>query len=229
MDDPKQNIVNNSPQTKLVTGSLSLFDINILPDRHRRRKLYLINILPWLVFLLLLGALYPTSMAVMQAQSYFQHKKSELVRVQSLLDNYQNAEVELDALQSDIEFQTERRDQILSSYEGLDIKGSNWSTTLYRIIETVPDGIFLTQITQNDGQINFDGIANSYSAVLRLKDALETLDELLIVQIESVDQISGDPPESPPASAGDENQPINDQTHSYNFSLLAIVGEEGQQ
>ena len=224
MDDPKQILGDDSPQTKKLAGTLSLFDINILPQRYRRRKFRIINILPWLVFLLLFGALYPAGITAMGAQSEFRLHQRELDGLQFLIEDYQSAAEEMDSLQTEIDLQKERRDQILSSYQGLDLKGSNWSSILFLIEENTPAGILWTQITQKGGEIRLDGIANAYSTVLSLRDSLEKIDGINRIQIDSVDQILEESPET-----GEDNQPASNQTSSYHFTLLATAAEEGLQ
>ncbi|MFV1949188.1 MAG: hypothetical protein ACC633_04540, partial [Anaerolineales bacterium] len=61
------------------------------------------------------------------------------------------------------------------------------------------------------------------------RDSLETLDGILRIQIDSVDQILEDSPVIPPSEAGEDNQPENNQTPSYHFTLLATVAEDGLQ
>ncbi len=229
MDDPKQILGDDSPQTKQLAGSLSLFDINILPQRYRRRKIRFINILPWLVFLLLMGTLYPSGITAMGAQSEFRLSQRKLNGLQSLLENHQGAAGEMESLQTEIDLQIERRDQILSSYQGLDLTGSKWSSILFLIEKNAPAGILWTQITQKDGEIRLDGIANAYPTVLSLRDSLEKIEGIIRVQIDSVDQILEDSPVIPPSEAGEDNQPASIQTPSYHFTLLATVAEDGLQ
>jgi len=224
MDDPKQILGDDSPQIKQLAGSLSLFDINILPQRYRRRKFRFINTLPWLVFLLLLGALYPAGITAMSAQSEFRLHQRELDGLQFLLEDYQSAAEEMESLQAEINLQIERRDQILSSYLGLDLKGSNWSSILFLIEEKTPAGILWIQISQRDGEIRLYGKANAYPTVLTLRDSLEKIEGIIRVQIDSIDQILEESPET-----GEDNQPAGIQTSSYHFTLLATVAEEGLQ
>ncbi|MFV1948543.1 MAG: hypothetical protein ACC633_01270, partial [Anaerolineales bacterium] len=122
----------------------------------------------------------------MGAQSEFRLSQRKLNGLQSLLENHQGAAGEMESLQTEIDLQIERRDQILSSYQGLDLTGSKWSSILFLIEKNAPAGILWTQITQKDGEIRLDGIANAYPTVLSLRDSLETLDGILRIQIDSV-------------------------------------------
>jgi Tfp pilus assembly protein PilN len=186
-------------------------------------------VLPWLVFLLLLAALYPSGITAMGAQSEFRLHQRELDGLQFLLEDYQSAAEEMESLQTEIDLQKERRDQILSSYQGLDLKGSNWSSILFLIEENAPAGILWTQITQKGGEIRLDGIANAYLTVLSLRDSLEKIDGIIRIQIDSVDQILEESPVIISPETGEDNQPASIQTPSYRFTLLATVAEEGLQ
>ena len=135
----------------------------------------------------------------------------------------------MESLQTEIDLQIEHRDQILSSYQGLDLIGSNWSSILFLIEEKAPAGILWTQITRKGQEIRLDGIANAYPTVLSLRDSLEKIDGIISVQIDSVDQILEESPVIVSPETGETNQPAGIQTASYHFTLLATVAEEGLQ
>jgi len=229
MDDPKQ-ILGDAPQkTSLLTGSLELFDINILPERYRRKKFRLVAVLPWLLLILFLAALYPSVLIAREAQSTFMRTQIEVTNLQTSLESYQSAAVELAALQEEINLQVQQKEQIQSSYQGLDLKGSNWSPTLFRVVQNAPDGISLTSVTQQDQEILLEGIAAAYPRVLEYLDSLSSLEEFSTVQIETIEQIIVDPLSLVPADPAGENLPTAAPPASYTFSLLASLDKEGQQ
>ncbi len=229
MDDPKQ-ILGDAPQkTGLLTGSLELFDINILPERYRRKKFRPVAILPWLLLILFLAALYPSVLIAREAQSTFTRSQLEVSNLQTSLESYQSAAVKLAALQEEINLQVQQKEQIQSSYQGLDLKGSNWSPTLFRVVQNAPDGISLTSVTQQDQEILLEGTAAAYPQVLEYLDSLSSLEEFSAVQIEAIDQIIVDPLTLVPADPAGENLPAASPPASYTFSLLVSLDKEGQQ
>ena len=229
MDDPKQLLGEQDPLPKPLAGTLSLFDINILPDRFRRRKFRLVNALPWLVLIVLLGTLYPATISTFQAQAEFRLKQIEFTDLQSTLTNYQIAAVEMENIQAEIESQIEIRDQIEASYQGIDLQGTYWSHLLFQIDQTTPAGISWTQITQVEDQIRLEGIASTYPTILILQDSLAEINGILSVQIESVDQVL-DEADGPTLVETDGTSEGNlNQTRPYLFSLLVIVKEGGLQ
>jgi len=217
MGDPKQKIGDELNKTISLVGSLGLFDINILPQRYRRRQIRLVSILPWCLFVVLLGLLYFSSILALEAQAQFKQSQIDLAQVQSALEGYQSSAEQVDFLENEIEAAYQLRDQITDSYQGIDIKGSHWSDTLFSIKGIIPQGVSLTLVTQEDNQIFLEGISTSYPVILDLVEKLNSLDTIQSVQIESVTKV---------VETGDETQPINSQNSSYSFSILTITSDE---
>ncbi len=228
MDDPKQILGNGPDKTKFLTSSLEVFDINILPERYRRNKIRLVAVLPWLLFLVFLTAIYPSLLIAQEAQSNFKRSQFQVAVLQTSLETYQSAANEMTALQDEIDIATERRDQIVASYQGIDLQGSNWSPALFRIEKNVPDGISWTSVVQQDQEIYLEGIVDTYQGILDLQDILSGLGEFSIVKIDSVDQVLIDQAETVVASTED-GQPLTTLSPSYTFSLVAMLNAESQQ
>ena len=227
MDDPKQLLENQQKKSAPLMGSLDLFDFNILPQRLRRRKIRLAGVLPWLVFILLLGALYPSGGLTLQAQAVFQNSKDQLEAVQTSLENYQSAAVEMESLQSEIDLETEKRDQIFLAYQGLDMQGLSWSSILYQIESVSPDGIAWTLLTIQEDQIQLEGIADNYQTILSLEDALDTIEELFSIRIERADQVVQDQPIVIADPLSEDNLSSAPPDTPYTFTLLAHAVQEG--
>ena len=68
MDDPNQILGTPPKKTKLLTSSLDTFDLNLLPERYQPKRIRLVGVLPWLLFLVLLAAIYPSSILAQAAQ-----------------------------------------------------------------------------------------------------------------------------------------------------------------
>jgi Tfp pilus assembly protein PilN len=224
MEDPNQKLGEHIPTSQPLSGTLKMFDINILPQRYRRRRPRLIAILPWLIFILLLGALYQTGLMAMQAQAGFQQKQIELSEIQDTLENYMAAANEKEALQAEVDARKEARDLILESYQGLEIQGSNWSNLLHTLERTIPSGIQLSLLYQVENEIRLEGEAESYDFVLEFLDALELREELSEVYIGSVTQVEDEDGEPPVIISEDgETVVIPDR---YTFVINAIAVEE---
>jgi len=168
MDDPKQKIGNELNKTLSLVGSVGLFDINILPQRYRRKRIRLVSILPWLLFIVLLGLLYFSGILALEAQAQFKQSQIDLAQVQSALENYQSSAEQVESLENEIEAANLLRDQITDSYQGVDLTGTHWSDTLFSIKGIIPEGISLSLVTQQENQILLQGISNSYSIITDL-------------------------------------------------------------
>ena len=228
MEDPKQLLVDEPPPAPL-TGTLDLFDINILPLRHQRRKLQLAAILPWLVLIVLLGALYSNILRTLDSQMVFTASRDAFSDVQDTLNNYQSAAQALESIQTEIDLELVHRDEILATYQGLNLQHISLSRLFYGIESITHEGISWTSMTLNDDQIQFEGRADSYQDVLILREALVTINGLENVQIDSVDQILEEPPVVISPTEGDEAPLTNPGGAAYSFIILAMVNGEGQQ
>ncbi len=229
MDDPKE--LNGETQDKPIalTGSIDLFDINILPQRYRRKRIRLVSILPWFLFIVLLGLLYFSGIMALEAQAQYKRSQIDLAQVQSVLEDYQSSSEEVESLENEIEAAYQLRDQITASYQGIDLSGSHWSDTLFSIKRIVPEGISLSLVAQQDNQIFLEGISTAYPIILDLVEKLNGLDAVQSVQIESVTQIVEEEPEVAAVISEDESesQPITSISPSYSFSILTIKSGEG--
>jgi len=228
MDDPKQKIGNELNKTLSLVGSVGLFDINILPQRYRRKRIRLVSILPWLLFIVLLGLLYFSGILALEAQAQFKQSQIDLAQVQSALENYQSSAEQVESLENEIEAVYLLRDQITDSYQGIDLSSTHWSDTLFSIKGIIPEGISLSLVTQQENQILLQGISNSYSIILDLVENLNGLDAVQNVQIESVTRIVEAEPSVDIIETEDDSQPSTSTNPSYSFSILTITfGEEG--
>ncbi len=228
MDDPNQILGNVPKKTKLLTSSLETFDFNILPERYQPRKIRLRTLLPWMLFLIFLSALYPSFLLAQESQSVYKQTEFEVTTLRTSLETYQSAADEMTALQDQIDTATERRDQILDSYQGIDLQGSNWSPALFKIDNTIPEGISWTSIIQGDHEISLEGIASTYQGVLDLKSRLTNLGEFSNVRIDSIDQIITDPAGGVVVSTEDGQSPLA-LPPTYNFSVVVSLKAGGQQ
>ncbi len=229
MDDPKKIQGKAPDKTGFLTGSLEIFDINILPARYQRKKIRLVAFLPWLLFVVLLAGLYPSLIIAQEAQSVFIRTRVEVAALQASMETYQSAADKMTALQAEIDLATYRRDLIKASYQGIDLQGSTWSPTLFRIEQTAPDGISWTSFVQQEQEIHLEGIANTYQVILDLQDTLSSLGEFSKVQINSVDQIIIEPGEILIAAAAEDGQPATTPEPTYSFSLVAILDLGGHR
>lgn len=227
MDDPKIITPEDLRKTPVLRGTIELFDINILPERYRRRKVTLISVIPWLLLVFLIGAVYPAAMNAIDAQNDFQESQAELLLTKTELEILQSNTDALEFIQNEISSETDRRNQILDSYGGISLQGTSWNETLLRIIQITPPDIVWNAISQLDNEIRLDGIAASYQEVLDFSDSLDHLTGLQGVEIISMDQIIDEDAEMALISSGEDGVTITtDPTAPYAFTIISTTDGE---
>ncbi len=189
MDDPRNDKPHDQNAPLLIRGSIDLFDINILPQRFLERKFTLISVIPWLILLFLMGSIYPAAQYALEAQKIFQEKQSELIKTRANLEINQSNTSALAAIQEEIDSANLRRDEILESYGGIQLKGTAWSDTLNQINLITPDGLSWVLLSQKDNEIQLEGYTNSYQVVIDLNAELNQLDGLENAEIVSLVQV----------------------------------------
>lgn len=219
MEDPTKQTPPEPTSALPLRGSRDLFDINILPDRFRRKKLSLARILPWVILVVLLGTIYPTYQLAIQEQNTFRENRLALARVQAELDLYQTNSQEEEDLQNQIDDALAQKDAIIQSFGGLKFSNIKWSPTLFQIDQLLPEGVSWVQISQQYESIQLDGYSTEYQAVINLLDSLNGLDSLGNVEISSIEQMD---PEEAAEGASDSEIPAV----IYRFTILTkVVGE----
>ncbi len=227
MDDPNQILGTPPKKTKLLTSSLDTFDLNLLPERYQPKRIRLVGVLPWLLFLVLLAAIYPSSILAQSAQSEHERVKIEVAILQSDMESYRSAADEFTAIQDQIDITVENRDLILASYQGIDLQGSNWSANLSKIVNNGPDNISWTTIIQQDQEIILEGIGGTYQSILDLQSTLVGLGLFSDVKIDTIDQIVPDPAEFT-VEIDEDGQALSAPPTSYSFLVIISLAGGGQ-
>jgi Tfp pilus assembly protein PilN len=227
MDEPKMINPEDLRKTPLLQGTSELFDINILPDRYRRRKITPVSILPWLILVFLLGALYPAGINARAAQSEFRETQSELLMTRAELEIMQTNTDALEKIQNEISAEIDRRDQILNSYGGISLKSVSWNETLLRIYQITPPDIVWNYVSQQENEIQLEGTAASYQAVLDLTESLNNVSGIEQAEIISLEQITGeDAALTTTLTEGEEVVSAPDPAAPYTFTILSLTGGE---
>jgi Tfp pilus assembly protein PilN len=204
-----------------------MFDINILPQRYRRRKITIWMVLPTILLLVLLAATYPAYQAAENAQTVFKNSRSALAEVQTTFNAFQINNADLVAIENEIRAESELRDQILSSYGGLQVSGNKWSPTLDAVVRSAPSGIQWLSISQQEGVIRLEGVSGSYDLLISLADSLEPISGIAEVEIGSVEEWLSEE-EPPPLPSDDlEGAEEADQPQTpYAFVIYATLSGE---
>lgn len=167
------------PKTKLT-------DLNVLPDRHQRRKIQPLVVLAFLFWAVLIGLLYPAGSLFLETQRDFRQAQNGYQELQAEVDSYQSVEVRLENLRTAIDNAAAEADQIKSSYGEIDLETTRWSTLLFSITDEIPQGVDIQEVNQSGTQVDLRGAAASYQLVLTLEDSLQTIPGFQLVEIDSI-------------------------------------------
>ena len=219
MADPPQQTPPDPRPAPPLRGTRDLFDINILPDRFRRKRLSLANVLPWLILVVLLGTIYPTWQLASQAQTTFQGQRLSLAQIQAEFDLYQTNTQEQEDLQAQIDSALAQKEALIESYGGLEFSTVPWSPTLYQINQVLPGGVSWSQIAQRDQSIQLEGVSPEYMLVIDLMNSLRGVEGLESVEINSIEVID-------PEAFSTPSEETGAAPTIYKFSIVALTTEE---
>jgi Tfp pilus assembly protein PilN len=180
--------------------------------------------IPWLLLVILLGTVYPTYLLTVRSQEAFREKSLELIGAQAAFEFYQSSNEERDDLQAQIDSASSQRDAILQSLGGLQLSTSKWSPTLFQIEAIIPQGISLSDLSQQGNSIRLDGTSDQYNLVINLLDSLLTLDSLKQVEIDSIERIDQEDLSVPVLEdEGDTSVSTEEEQGYYRFTIIATT------
>lgn len=206
----------------------SVLDINILPDRYRRKKIRLLSILPWLLLAILLALLYPAVFQALQAEEEFQESSQAYQAIQATVENYTSLENEIETLESDLEAANQQLESFSASYSDFQLQSTNRSEQLDLILSAKPPGITLGNLVQQGGEIILEGSADAYQLPLEMVETLQSLERFSIVELNAIQVVISEQAGSTPVPS-EEEQPPPTPTAVYTFQISIRSGdEEGQ-
>ena len=230
MADPINQLRSVARQTPRNSPDRSLLDLNILPERHRRKKVSLVKILPFILILILFALLYPSYTQLQSTQNLLQMRESELDQVQAALASYDPLVAEIEGLQSRLEMAQSRIRLILESYDNIQIETTRWSPFLELIVDLIPEGVILSKIDQQENQITFTGFALEHGWVLEFRDELAATGEFNQVQVDFLARVPAETLEGTPSTdEGPEEEEIPVDVFSFQISSFLPEGYPGGQ
>ena len=203
-----------------------MFDINILPERYRKRKLTLWTALPTVLLLLLLAAIYPAYLRSVSAQASFKASQVSLEQIQTSYETYQTSNEDMLALEAEIAAEQELQNQIISSYGGLEVSGQKLSPTLNAIMGVTPESIRWTSISELGGKFRLEGVAADYPEIITLLESLRTISDFEQVEISSIEEWLTDEPAPVLVEDPESIEEPEEDLSPFKFVIQAsLVGE----
>lgn len=227
--------MNHFMQTKNLAESSpfdddpNLIELNVLPQRYRRRRFQLLTVLPWVLWVLLLALLYPIGTRFIRTEESFQEASREFQQVQLTMQEYQPLAEEIESLQSELETVNEEAEKIRTSLEEIKVESPQWSELISLVHQETPLRVELDRISQGENQIFVSGLADTYRDILIMAENLNSHDEFTDAQLESITRVNL--PQPTPQSESAENLPSPTTTPptGYTFQITITISGEVTQ
>jgi len=209
-----------------------LTDLNILPPRHRQRRIRVMSILPWVLWILLLALLYPVGRRFLEVERDFQGTRLAYQQVQNTMESYQPRSADINALETEIAQVNSQRETIQSSLDNIQVQSPQWSELISQVRLEKPARIELSSVVQDNDQLLVSGISKTYQDILDMEYDLKENEAFSAVQIVSINAIHIEQPTPtllPADQAGESSgQPPPTPTplpgYAFQFSLQIHEG-----
>lgn len=213
-----------------------LLDINLLPDRYRRRWPAPATVLAWLVAVALLGALVLSYRTYRSAHLEYQEQRAGHEAAQQQLEAEDSLAEDLNALRADIEAAQQEAATLQRSANALAIQEISWGTTLSSILELAPDGLDVNSVGQSEDTVGLQGTAEAYYLPLVYAAALSNSHPEALVTVQEIHVLVPQAEQEPtptPSEAETSTAPADQQSEmNYGFSMRLVyprVGSFSQQ
>jgi Tfp pilus assembly protein PilN len=197
----------------------NMLDLNILPDRYRRRRLSLRTLRLWFIMLAFAGLIYPSYVIYSQADEALKRQEMKLAGIQMVLDEYEPLVEEKDALLAQIEEVENQSLEIESVAENAVIQEKLWSEILESIVNIIPEGVDLVSIKQRDNEVLVVGLADDRRLPPSFVDAL--LDSGIFGEVR-IEYMVKEPPEE--TESEEIIAPILSPV--FEFEIMLDLGDE---
>jgi Tfp pilus assembly protein PilN len=201
----------------------NMVDLNVLPERHRKRRIRTIGVLAFLLWAVLLGSLYPAGRNFLLAQQEYASQRAAFTQLKSEVENYQPVGDRLDSLQTEIEEANQKAESLRTTLNQVQYEQAKWSTLLSAVLDSAPQGVEIGNLSQSGAQIEINGISTSYQRVLDFQKNLENRADFPRAQILSIVFVSEE-------DFSDVPSPVSPNASSYyTYQLTVNSGEEVNQ
>ncbi|NIV40563.1 MAG: hypothetical protein GWN58_67530, partial [Anaerolineae bacterium] len=135
-----------------------LLDLNVLPKRYQPSRPSFLTISAWLLFLVLLGLLVPSTTQFQEASSSLAAQRIRLELAQEQLAQDRSSPEELETLRADIEATWRRAEELQVSLASLNIQTVQWGPRLAEAVAAAPAGIRFESVQEDSDLITIVGL-----------------------------------------------------------------------
>jgi len=190
-------------------------DLNLLPERYRRRRLSFRGLRPWMLAVGFALMLVPSFKLLGQASANLKPLQEDSRRTLAELAGFRDISTERQALQKEYEEIVNQTGQIEADYVSLSIQQVTWGQLLTTVVGLVPGGVRLTSISQSVDEVTLEGEADAYMLPLDYADRLREGGQFSDVIVDSLRRLA------PSISTdGSTVEPQTAQGFSFEIRLL---------
>lgn len=216
--DWRANPVKGSEADAQRARRTDLLDLNLLPARHRQRRLSLRDIAPALAGLGLLLLLLPVIDRIQEVNRSYQLIQSELTNQQLILEGRSELQQQVNRVETELELVRDELNGLMASYESFRLQDVAWNSSLSSVAAALPRASDLVRIDQSGPLVRVQGESAEYQLVLVYAERLAELPQVISVSIERIDRLS-----VPVATEGsDEAAPAETQPR-FMFDFLLTM------
>jgi Tfp pilus assembly protein PilN len=207
----------------------SRLDLNILPQRHRPRRLTPEALLSWILLLALIGLLVPSWQWFARTTADYERTAQEGEALRGAIGLSGPASEALDALATQVDVEESRAAELEGAIGSLGIRRVVWSDVLPVIVSRAPEGITLAGIGDSGDSILLEGLASSETLPLAYAAALSAAGVFDLVQVDSIDRLTEEATSTPTprASASATPQAPSPPPSRFAFTMTLVVGAGG--
>ncbi len=225
---------NNAPPERQGRRSRepAFLELNILPERYRRRRITLRVLAPWFSLLILIGLLVPSLQQSMQTRDLLAELEDQYARLQAELASYTPLIEEVETLEAGIARAETRAQAFENVYQNVQIQSIVWNQRFFEILDAQPAGLSIDSISLDELGVTIDGFAEAYGQPLDLVARLAKnhfYQRMYVEEIAYLDPSTPDLPDEgePGAQTEGEEATAESPLPPYAFQIrLPLAGAE---
>jgi len=193
-------------------------DLNLLPERYRRRRLSFRGLRPWILTIGFSLMLVPSFKLLGQASANLKPLQEDSRQTLAELAGFREVSEERQALQKDYEDLISLTAQIEADYQSISIQQVLWGPMLKTVVGLVPGGVRLTSISQSVDEVTLEGEADSYMLPLDYADRLREGGQFSDVIVDSLRRLA-------PSNSTDGSTVEPQPAQGFSFEIRLLLQE----
>lgn len=192
-----------------------LLDLNVLPQRYRRRRLAWASVAPWIALAGMLALVVPTYRWFSTTNETFNQIAGNLARQQATLVSMKGPSGTEEALQTQVAQVMDQAHAYQSLTRDVNLQQVAWGPTISGVLTKMPPGLEVDSIAQSGAVLTLDGTAFAYQLPLDYARTLDASGKFQSVQVKIIQRVN---PTS--TSLGPTPTPVSSGTFAFEITLV---------